>query len=145
MIEFILFTNLFLTCLYYICIYVHNHILLAIFLKFRPYWIVSTPSYDAQQRIDNVLKSLLKQEQNVYVNPDIRVAVGYGACLDIFVDAKDIFGKYKPPQIPSHSSQIRTMEELLETFAYFFSQGAAAELVIRRPFFHILIAHVTVV
>lgn len=93
----------------------------------RPYWIPSTPQTDAQSRIDNVLKSLLKQEKNAFVTPNIRVVVGYGACLDLFVDAKDLFSQYTPPEVTSHTSQIRTKSELLESFAYFFSHGAAAE------------------
>jgi len=93
----------------------------------RPYWIPSTPQTDAQSRIDNVLKSLLKQEKNAFVTPNIRVVVGYGACLDLFVDAKDLLSQYTPPEVTSHTSQIRTKSELLESFAYFFSHGAAAE------------------
>ena len=96
-------------------------------MNFRPYWIPSTPQTDAQSRIDNVLKSLLKQEKHAFVTPNIRVVVGYGACLDLFVDAKDLLSQYTPPDVTSHSSQIRTESELLESFAYFFSHGAAAE------------------
>jgi ADP-dependent glucokinase len=62
-----------------------------------------------------------------YVSPNVRVAVGYGACIDIFVNAADLLGNEPPPKTPSHASQINTKKDLLETFAYFFSHGAAAE------------------
>ena len=73
------------------------------------------------------MASLLKQEKTASVCPNVRVAVGYGACVDIFVNAKDLLGKHEPPKYPGHSNDIQTREELLETFAYFFSHGAAAE------------------
>ena len=96
---------------------------------YRPYWIASRPEGDAQKRIDNVLKSLLKQEQKANVSPNVLVAVGYGACVDIFVDAADLLGQETPPQVPRHASEIKTKNDLLETFAYFFNHGAAAEYV----------------
>ena len=71
----------------------------------------------------------MKQEQKAIVSPNVVVAVGYGACLDIFVDASDLLGKETPPILPSHASEIKTKKDLLETFAYFFSHGAAAEYV----------------
>ena len=78
-------------------------------------------------RINNVLSSLLKQEKSASCCKNVRVAVGYGACLDIFMDAKDLIGNLQPPKVPQHANQIQTKTELLETFAYFFSHGAAAE------------------
>ena len=69
----------------------------------------------------------MKQERNAYVSPNVRVAVGYGACIDIFVNAADLLGNETPPKTPSHASEINTKKDLLETFAYFFSHGAAAE------------------
>ena len=73
------------------------------------------------------MKSLLKQEQKAIVSPNVLVAVGYGACLDIFVDAADLLGEEKQPNEPNHADEIKTKKDLLETFAYFFSHGAAAE------------------
>ena len=70
---------------------------------------------------------MLKQEKKADVSPNVRVAVGYGACVDIFVNAADLLGAEQPPKTPSHASQISTKKDLLETFAYFFSHGAAAE------------------
>ena len=74
-----------------------------------------------------MLKSLLKQEKSAAICPNVRVAVGYGACMDIYVNARDLLGHLEPPKYPTHFSQIRTKTELLKTFAYFFSHGAAAE------------------
>ena len=61
----------------------------------------------------------MKQEQKAIVSPNVVVAVGYGACLDIFVDASDLLGKETPPKLPNHASDIKTKKDLLETFAYF--------------------------
>ena len=63
------------------------------------------------------------------MSPNVLVAVGYGACLDIFVDASDLIRQEEPPQVPRHASQLKTKKDLLETFAYFFNHGAAAEYV----------------
>ena len=87
--------------------------------------------YDAdttlKTRMDKVLNSLLKQEKSVQVSGQVKIAVGYGACKDIFVDAKHVMGSKFPKNQPKNYNEISNFEELNEMFAYFFSHGAAAE------------------
>lgn len=80
------------------------------------------------KHIDETLKSMLSIESRVNINKDLNVAVGFGSCLDIFVQSKDlIFDEYKAPKSQVHHENIRTQEELNEVLAYFFVEGAAAE------------------
>ena len=82
---------------------------------------------DLKTRLDKVLNSLLVQEKSVQVFGPVKIAVGYGACKDIFVDAKHVIGNKFPKKSPQNYNEITTFEELLEMYAYFFSHGAAAE------------------
>lgn len=58
-----------------------------------------------------------------------RVAVGYGACTDVYVNAVDFLNASELSEdLPWESSdKITNKEELLQSFGYFFSRGAAAE------------------
>ena len=82
--------------------------------------------------LNSVLSGLQRAENKVKLsNVDARprVAVGFGACEDVIVDALEVFAKIEanPPQIPRHMDEIRTKKDLEEVFAYFFRHGAAAE------------------
>lgn len=80
------------------------------------------------RHIDETLRSMLNIESRVSINKDLNVAVGFGSCLDIFVQSKQlIFDKYQAPKTQVHHENIRTQEELNEVLAYFFVEGAAAE------------------
>ena len=81
-------------------------------------------SGDDHERMNKVLKSLLKQEKHPQVEP--RVAVGYGACQDLFVPATAVVGAAAPDK-PEHYNEIENEEQMLRMFAYFFRHGAAAE------------------
>ena len=92
-------------------------------LAFVLFW----PENDAD-KMEKVLISLLKQEKSAQVKPQLKIAVGYGACKDIFVQASDVIDKdSKPKNKLQNHNQIENMDELLEMFGYFFSHGAAAE------------------
>ena len=82
---------------------------------------------DLKSRLDTVLNSLLIQEKSVQVSAPVKIAVGYGACKDIFVDAKHVLADKLPQKSPQNYNEITNFEELLQMFAYFFSHGAAAE------------------
>ena len=58
-----------------------------------------------------------------------RIAVGYGACTDVYVDAVEFLNASElHPDLPLVASdKITTKDELLQSFGYFFSKGAAAE------------------
>ena len=91
-----------------------------------------------EERMRNVLRSLIKQEKETSVtasNEDgghqrgPKVAVGYGACRDLFVEAGQLLQRVglSPPEEVGHFDQIGDGEQLRKMFAYFFKHGAAAE------------------
>ena len=83
-------------------------------------------------RMESVLQSLSRQETErdfvSSLNPP-RIALGYGACQDLFIDAKDFLAgrPEPPPDKPEHYNEIATRDQLSQMFAYFFEHGAAAE------------------
>nr|CAB3220222.1 ADP-dependent glucokinase-like [Phallusia mammillata] len=84
---------------------------------------------DLKSEIPNILDSLRKAEKKVEVSQSARVAVGFGGCVDIFVDAVPLLdaAKIGCPKTPKHHKLIHNNLELSEGFAYFFKHGAAAE------------------
>lgn len=82
-----------------------------------------------KDHIEKVLSGLLRAEQKVSLPPKPRVAVGFGACQDIFSPAVEVLEKIgaMPPKKPKHFNQITSKEDLEQGFAYFFQHGAAAE------------------
>ena len=102
------------------------------FLALVSLWFVpdiaqNGPEIDLRVSMDNVLKSLLKQEKTVDSKQQVKIAVGYGACKDLFVDAKNVIGNLKPKGTLQNFNEIKNMDEFLEMFGYFFKHGAAAE------------------
>ncbi len=81
----------------------------------------------ARARMSSVLASLLRQEGEIRPLRRPRVAVGYGACRDLFVNARDIFSPHEAPARPEHYLQVEDEGQLRRMFAYFFQHGAAAE------------------
>ena len=79
--------------------------------------------------LERVLKGLIKEERSVNISKDLRVAVGFGSCMDIIVDGLDLLEKlgFQPPDEAAHHDLIGSEQELRETFAYFMREGAAAE------------------
>nr|XP_019935586.1 PREDICTED: ADP-dependent glucokinase-like [Paralichthys olivaceus] len=94
-------------------------------------WFRSPQNEVLDDRLDTVLSSLLRAEQKVGVN-DVarpRVAVGFGGCVDLIVDGVTLLNKIGLPltEQPLHHDYIENIEQLAESFAYFFAPGAAAE------------------
>lgn len=56
-----------------------------------------------------------------------RVALGYGACHDLFVNATSLLDYREMKGLPEHFNEIRNKDEFLKSFSYFFKHGAAAE------------------
>lgn len=56
-----------------------------------------------------------------------RVALGYGACHDLFVNATALLDYRELKGAPKHYNEISNKDEFLKSFAYFFKHGAAAE------------------
>ncbi|XP_064622423.1 ADP-dependent glucokinase-like [Lineus longissimus] len=82
-----------------------------------------------RERLDQVLDGLLRAEKKVSVAPKTKVAVGFGGCMDVFVNATQFLQRFGavPPESPAHHDVVRDQEGLEEVFAYFFRSGAAAE------------------
>lgn len=78
-------------------------------------------------RLNSILEGLVEVEQQYSVNARPRVAVGYGACNDLFIDGKELLKYDAAAEKPEHFNDISSIEELLKTYAYFFRHGAAAE------------------
>ena len=62
-------------------------VILAVFLAFY---------LKPAQTLENILEALLKQENAAKVHTQARIAVGYGACKDIFVNSNDVIGDLRP-------------------------------------------------
>ncbi|OWF43663.1 ADP-dependent glucokinase-like [Mizuhopecten yessoensis] len=86
------------------------------------------PADGEQNRLYQVLSGLLRAEKKVALVGS-RVALGFGGCQDILVEAMPLFNKLniQPPTTPKHHDSVETEEELSQLLAYFFKHGAAAE------------------
>ena len=82
-----------------------------------------------RNRLNNVLSGLLRAERQVALGSEPKVAVGFGACLDVIGDAVDVLEKLgaRSPDLPEHFNELESQEDLEKVFAYFFRHGAAAE------------------
>lgn len=77
-----------------------------------------------------VLNGLLDLESKNFVASGAdkpRVAVGYGACHDVFVSATDLLKNNILKGTPEHFDEIKNDIQLFKSFAYYFKHGAAAE------------------
>uniref|UniRef100_T1JDT0 Uncharacterized protein n=1 Tax=Strigamia maritima TaxID=126957 RepID=T1JDT0_STRMM len=84
-----------------------------------------------RQRLENVLSGLLLKEREAKPISDLKIAVGFGACEDLVVQAVDVLNISKYEKLfdlsPVHYDVINNLEQLYRGFAYFFIHGAAAE------------------
>ena len=116
--------------------WVHFSAFLPLLLAITAYFYISNKNnLDFLQRVAN---GLLNEESNVNVSKDLKVAVGFGSCMDLIVDGIPLLKKLKikPPTQPTHHDSIGNEKDLAEVFTYFMREGAAAEYVI--IIFHIL-------
>ncbi|TSO25173.1 ADP-dependent glucokinase [Bagarius yarrelli] len=107
------------------------------------YWLRS-PQSVLDERLGAVLSSLLRAERKVGMNHIARpkVAIGFGGCVDIIVDGVTLLNKIglQPTDQPLHHDYIENVEQLAQSFAYFFAPGAAAErLVVNDTLFSQLV------
>ncbi|XP_015918354.1 ADP-dependent glucokinase [Parasteatoda tepidariorum] len=86
------------------------------------------------QVLEKTLTSLLREESSVAVNPNIKVALGFGSCQDIIVQSNEVIFDSAPDN-PEHYYSISTKEQFLKVFAYFYRFGAAAERFISNSSF----------
>jgi len=65
------------------------------------------------------------------LEPAPKVAIGYGACTDLQINATEFLERYYSRRIPAATTGSREIvnneDELLQSFAYYFQNGAAAE------------------
>lgn len=82
---------------------------------------------ELRTRLTHVLNGLehLETKHEIAVRP--KIAVGYGACADVFIDAKYLINYSPKIGAPEHYDEINSRDELLKSFAYYFRHGAAAE------------------
>ncbi|KAJ1522971.1 hypothetical protein ONE63_002108 [Megalurothrips usitatus] len=81
----------------------------------------------ADREIDAGLRSILRGLIDVETPNRARkpkVAVGYGACMDVFTNAKDVL-EFKESE--TQPDTITNDVELMQAYTYFFRHGAAAE------------------
>ncbi|XP_049874957.1 ADP-dependent glucokinase [Pectinophora gossypiella] len=82
------------------------------------------------ERLSPVHQQLLALERASVVGAGARqprVALGYGACHDLFVNATQLLDARRLRHAPQHYNDISNKDQFLESFAYFFKHGAAAE------------------
>ncbi|GFS15232.1 ADP-dependent glucokinase [Elysia marginata] len=81
-----------------------------------------------QERLRDVLSGLLRAEKKIPIESK-RVAVGFGACEDIFTNGLALLNALNltSPSEAVHQNFVNTPEELAQLFAFFFQSGAAAE------------------
>ncbi|XP_076049183.1 ADP-dependent glucokinase isoform X2 [Oratosquilla oratoria] len=99
---------------------------LSILVLLLAYWFKTEPDSILRGRLDHVLNAMLKVEKDFPVG-EVRIAVGYGACKDIFAKGSQILGDLPAPENTAHYGRIETMEQLMEVYALFFAAGSAAE------------------
>ncbi|XP_034952526.1 ADP-dependent glucokinase [Chelonus insularis] len=82
---------------------------------------------ELQIRVTRVLHGLenIETKNEIKVRP--KVAIGYGACTDVFIEAKYLLHYSSEIEPPEHFDEISTYEELMKSFAYYFRHGAASE------------------
>ena len=79
-------------------------------------------------KLDETLSSLLRVEKSFTVNQEARVAIGYGSCVDVVSSAADVItSHFDPPTELRHFDVISSEDQLLQSFAFFYVRGAAAE------------------
>ena len=94
------------------------------------YWYHQRQVNDLLTRIELTHESLLQIEESAFVNPKTKIAIGFGSCVDVIAQTRDVLlDRYPPPKEVKHHDIIDTRDELLQVFAYFFQYGAAAEYV----------------
>lgn len=80
-----------------------------------------------QKRLQTLIHGLEKLENKHVITSKPKVAIGYGICTDVYVNAKLLVKYTEEIGRPEHFNEINSELELLKSFAYYFRHGAAAE------------------
>ena len=108
---------------------IFRHFFLVISFAIFGYYYYNNYLNTERQRVNNVLKGLLLEEQRVNLSTEKPVAVGFGSCVDIFTHGIPLVNALgiKPPAEAKYHNNIETLQDVAEMFAFFLSNGAAAE------------------
>lgn len=83
------------------------------------------------QRITNILTHLISLEgnKNIDVSQKPKIAVGYGSCFDLYIQATKFLNYTEKISHADfeYDGNFNTMDNLLQNFKYYFLRGAAAE------------------
>merc|ERR1719508_610198 len=85
------------------------------------------PGQEDLLKVDTVISSLLKYEAKYVEENRPRIAVGYGACKDLFVTGSHMLANVSFPSNPDSFLGGGDMEQLVRMYGFFFKAGAAAE------------------
>ncbi|XP_076244041.1 ADP-dependent glucokinase [Calliopsis andreniformis] len=80
-----------------------------------------------QKRLQTLIYGLERLENKHVITSRPKVAIGYGVCTDVYVNAEQLLKYTEDVGRPEHFDEINTELELLKSFAYYFRHGAAAE------------------
>ena len=78
-------------------------------------------------RRESVISSLLQYEKNHVDKTSPRIAVGFGACKDLFVTRSHMMAGVQFPASPDNYLGVGDQSEFVSMLGYFFQAGAAAE------------------
>ena len=80
-------------------------------------------------RVTAVLAGLLRAENSAALDSQLRVAVGFGSCVDVIGPGLKILDRVGAvvPEKTEHYDSLHNMEEFQRIFDYYFKHGAAAE------------------
>lgn len=85
-----------------------------------------SPEDELQVRLKNVLSGLITIDQR-YETCNPRIAVGYGSCKDIVFDGRDVLDFEHRSENEFDVDDIKSYDDLLKAYTYYFKYGAAAE------------------
>lgn len=108
---------------------IFRHFFLVVSFATFGYYYYNNHLNAERQRVNNVLKGLLLEEQRVNLSTEKPVAVGFGSCVDIFTDGIPLVKALglEPPKEAKYHNNIETLQDVAEMFALFLSNGAASE------------------
>ena len=86
------------------------------------------PGNDAEVlRLETVISSLLQFEKNHVDRTSPKIAVGFGACKDLFVTRSHMMEGVGFPETVDNYLGVGNQDEMISMLGYFFQAGAAAE------------------
>jgi len=105
-----------------------KNLFIGILISSLTYFYFQKPDLE-RKRVANVLSGLLLEERSVNASTSLPIAVGFGSCLDLFVDGIPLMKALgiAPPKQPRYHEKMETLEQVGEMFALYLSEGAAVE------------------